>query len=162
MAVKRFNTRRAAAAAYRSCCHGDVRHFLRLQPQRLSSRSAALLRAVLAGARACEESASRSAWAAVRTHTPTRPPLSSGRRTDFHAHTRTSVQNAGLVILNSLFEGQTLSKIKRAENTKLTRCVKSRRRRRQQREVQNLSFCSRLKASLLPSLLAPNKPETLQ
>ncbi len=59
--------------------------------------------------------------------------------TDRFSHT--SVEDAGLVILNSLFEGQTSSKIKGVENTMLTFW------RRRQKAVQNFSFCPSLKAS---------------
>jgi len=88
MAVKRFNTR--SSAYHGSCCHGDVQHF---QPA-----------PVFFPPVWCLATHARRGGARGRRSARTPPPVSSGRRTDFHTHV--CVEDGGLVILNSLFEGQ--------------------------------------------------------
>jgi len=52
----------------------------------------------------CLATHARRGGARGRRSARTPPPVSSGRRTDFHTHV--CVEDGGLVILNSLFEGQ--------------------------------------------------------
>lgn len=138
MAVKRFNTR--SSAYHGSCCHGDVQHFPRFQPAPLFFFPV---------------------WC-LATHTRRGERVEEERvGVGAHAHPRRSLRDDGQIFTHMSvcggwrpcyfefpFRGPTkpCPKSNARKTQELMRCVKWRRRRQQQKEVQNFCLCSSLKA----------------